>query len=397
MKILVITNLFPNPTEPTRGIFTEQILSPIKRKNDVDVLTPVPWFPKNIVFNSIKKWKKYKEIPSEYIWNNQEVKSIRYFYIPKIGGPAHALLMSIFLKKAISKLHKENNYDCINARWVYPDGVATILATMTLKIPTVITAQGCDINQYSYLATRKFQIAWALKRSSAVIAVSKSLRNRIANLGIDPKRINVISNGVNSNRFTIRNKELARDQLNLLPLYKYILFVGSLEYVKGIDVLLKSVVLLKNSITNFKVIIIGEGKLKSYIERNVVENHLTDYLTMYGSVSHKDIGLYMSASDVLCLPSIREGHPNVINEALSSGRPVVATAVGSVPDLINEKCGIIVAPNNEKLLSEALKISLDISWDENIIRSQMEGKSWDDCSRKYSKVLESVIHDQNSI
>ena len=393
MKIIVVTNLYPNPVEPTKGVFTELILNYIRKKYHVDVLVPVPWFPKSKVAERFSRWYKKTEIPKVYSLNGQIVHVFRYPYIPRVGGPIHAFLMFINLYLALKKLHQANSYDCINARWIYPDGVATVLVALKLKLPVVLTAQGCDINRYSYMASRKQQITWALKHSNAIIAVSNAIKKRMIEIGADVSKISVISNGVDLEKFKIRGRGKIRKILKLDENIKYIFFVGSLEEVKGVDTLLDAVLILKNKYGyKFKLLMAGEGYMKSSIEKFIARYYLSDYITLLGTIPHEQIALFMSACNLLCLPSIREGHPNVVNEALSSGIPVVGSAVGAIPELLNEQSGIIVTPGNANGLAEALSDAMMKNWDADIIRSQIAGNTWQKSSKKYANVLTSILN-----
>jgi len=85
----------------------------------------------------------------------------------------------------------------------------------------------------------------------------------------------------------------------------------------------------------------------------------------------------MSAADVLCLPSLREGCPNVVLEAFASGRPVVASAVGGVPELVSDANGITVPPQNPAALARALTDAVWKTWNPAEIRSSVAGLTWE--------------------
>ena len=183
-----------------------------------------------------------------------------------------------------------------------------------------------------------------------------------------------------------------RKKLQLDPEVPYVLFVGSLEEVKGIETLLQAVcILIKEEAMKFKLLIAGSGSLKTRIEEYIHQNNLEDFVILLGSVSHEKIAEYMNASNLFCLPSIREGHPNVVNEALASGIPVVGTNVGAIPDLLNDTTGIVVPPSEPKLLAKGLRVALSSDWDTNAIRNEVADCSWLKCAQRYAGVLESTI------
>ena len=99
---------------------------------------------------------------------------------------------------------------------------------------------------------------------------------------------------------------------------------------------------------------------------------------------------WLAASDLLCLPSHSEGCPNVVLEALYSGRPVVATDVGGTPELVDDTCGILVPKGDVPALADALARALARSWDADVI-SRTHGRTWDDVARETFEVCRSVL------
>jgi glycosyltransferase involved in cell wall biosynthesis len=91
----------------------------------------------------------------------------------------------------------------------------------------------------------------------------------------------------------------------------------------------------------------------------------------------------MAAADVFCLPSYSEGCPNVVIEALACGRPVVATKVGGIPELVGSACGLLVPPRDSRSLSCALAEALARRWDAQSIAQRF--------SRPWERVAEETI------
>jgi glycosyltransferase involved in cell wall biosynthesis len=95
----------------------------------------------------------------------------------------------------------------------------------------------------------------------------------------------------------------------------------------------------------------------------------------------------MGAADVFCLPSIREGFPNVVLEALFSGRPVVASRVGGVPEMVSDRNGITVFPRSSKELAQGLECAMNKNWNEKDIVKSVEKLSWDFAAESYFDIL----------
>jgi glycosyltransferase involved in cell wall biosynthesis len=96
------------------------------------------------------------------------------------------------------------------------------------------------------------------------------------------------------------------------------------------------------------------------LETRVAELGLTDSVRFAGKVAHEDVGAWIGASDVLVLPSLSEGLPTVICEAMVAGRAVIATAVGGTPELVDHGVtGLLIPPSNVPALADALRAVLE--------------------------------------
>jgi glycosyltransferase involved in cell wall biosynthesis len=117
-----------------------------------------------------------------------------------------------------------------------------------------------------------------------------------------------------------------------------------------------------------------EGKLHELVRELAVE----PYIHFLGHVPAEVLAEYMSAADVFCLASSSEGWPNVVNEALACGTPVVASDVGAVPDLIpSPEYGAVVPTGDEDALESALLSALLTSWDRRAIAAWGQSRSWE--------------------
>ncbi len=103
-----------------------------------------------------------------------------------------------------------------------------------------------------------------------------------------------------------------------------------------------------------------------------------------------DVARWMAAADLVTLPSYREGCPNVVIEALASGRPVVATNVGGIPELMDDSCGRLVAAMEVPALATALNDVLEQSWNAEEIAGK-HNRSWGDVADDLYRALESVV------
>ena len=118
----------------------------------------------------------------------------------------------------------------------------------------------------------------------------------------------------------------------------------------------------------------------------------SEKVLLIGSKKHEEIPIWMNTSDIFILPSLQEGFPTVIPEAMACGKPVVATKVGGVPEAIySDELGILVPPKDSESLSWAILEVLDRKWDPNIILEHAKKYSWSELAKQilltYRKAL----------
>lgn len=134
---------------------------------------------------------------------------------------------------------------------------------------------------------------------------------------------------------------------------KVILSAGRLDHQKGFDILIEAAGLAKDRKLDWTFLIAGNGKMKSKLEKLILEKEVNDYVRLIGFQS--DILPLMKAADLFVLPSRYEGMPNAVREAMALGRACVATAVNGVPELIEHgKSGMLVEKENARQLFETM-------------------------------------------
>ncbi|MCF6254179.1 MAG: glycosyltransferase [Thiomicrorhabdus sp.] len=214
-------------------------------------------------------------------------------------------------------------------------------------------------------------------------------------LGVSSGHLVNIANGVDTVKFNIIDKGSARANLEIDPDVKMLLFVGSLVPVKNISTLIKSfsLVMEKKTTANTKLYIVGSGFLEKKLKDLSVKLNLQEKIVFVGPVPHDTLPLWMSAADCLCLPSLSEGHPNVMMEALACGTPVVGSRVGSISDFIggDRSNGYAVEPTNVSDIAEKLNAVLGFSYSRNQIRHTVLAYSWKNCAEKYYSALRPLI------
>jgi glycosyltransferase involved in cell wall biosynthesis len=138
--------------------------------------------------------------------------------------------------------------------------------------------------------------------------------------------------------------------------------VARLSPEKGIDVALRAIAQLKNGAV-IRYLVAGDGTHKEKLKRVADNFDLTDSVEFIGRINHSQLSEIYTQADIFILPSLSEGIPKVILEAMAAGIPVVATRVGGIPDLIgdNQERGWLVSSNDESALADAISQCLNDS------------------------------------
>jgi len=259
--------------------------------------------------------------------------------------------------------------------WLYPEGFAAVEVARKLGIPTVVGSIGSDLNRIADPVSR-WLTRLAMDRAEFVVTKSEHLREQAIRMGINPCKVRTVLNGCDSRTFHLASRRDARQQLAVDEKAELVLFVGRLDPAKGIVELLDAFVSLANRLPNLRLAYVGDGPGGKLLRRKAKDSGLESRIILADACSSQQVAQWLAASNVLALPSYAEGCPNVIIEALSCGRPVIATHVGGIPELINEECGILVAPRDMQGLANAIENAMRRSWDEQSISRQFR-RDWD--------------------
>jgi glycosyltransferase involved in cell wall biosynthesis len=189
----------------------------------------------------------------------------------------------------------------------------------------------------------------ALKRFQGLAAVSDSVAQRLLASGVPARKIRTIANGIDVQTF-----ERARpSQVLNFDGSKVVGLVARLDLQKGFEYLLRAASELRSAFPGLKVVIVGEGPDRNDIEGMVHRLGLQSNVILAGQRSDMP-GIY-AAMDVFVLPSLNEGLPMTILEAMAASRPVIATRVGAIPKVIQDgETGLLVDPGDIHGLRDAL-------------------------------------------
>jgi phosphatidyl-myo-inositol dimannoside synthase len=298
-------------------------------------------------------------------------------------------------------------FDLIHAHWVLPNGPPAALAARLRGLPLVISLHGSDV----YLAERALPLtlaaAGAFRSAAAVTACSGDLRGRALRLGARSGSLAVVPYGVDACAFQPDPQAgaLVRAELGLPAGTPLIVSVSRLVYKKGLTYLLEAFPRVLKQHPDAVLVIGGYGDLRAELERRARDLGVAARVCFPGQLARDRAAHYIGAADVYVVPSIRDqggnvdGLPNALLEGMGAARPIVASAVAGIPEVIRDgEHGLLIAERDSDALAAAIIRLLD---DRALAqrlgaaarRRVLEELTWDATAMRFEAVYRSVIRD----
>ncbi len=205
---------------------------------------------------------------------------------------------------------------------------------------------------------RKLANFFVFKRVSKIVAVSDAVRKDIlkTNPRLKPDKVATIYNGIDEEAFSVESIDLenARKRIGIEE-KEAVVFgtVGRLAPVKGHEFLLRAFSKVLDEIPGSWLVVAGSGPLESELKSRIEKTSMESRVRFLGFRS--DIPQVLAGLDCFVLPSLSEGHPLSLLEAMACERPVIASAVGGIPEILTSPCpGILVEPRSPAQLASAM-------------------------------------------
>jgi glycosyltransferase involved in cell wall biosynthesis len=280
---------------------------------------------------------------------------------------------------------KKEGFDVVHTHGYIAD-IFGILSARLLGIPVISTCHGFISNNLTFKTYNALE-SLALRLSNRILAVSSSVNDDLVRRGIRQSRIFVVQNGIDEppevHRITQYRQE-TRKALNVTDEDYLLGYVGRLSAEKGVTHLVEALSYLSGySHVSVKLVVIGTGPEAKHLADLANEKGITNLCIFAGFQT--EIEKWLAALDVFVLPSLSEGTPMALLEAMSFGLPVVATKVGGIPRIIEDGItGLLVRPGDPKSLATAIMRFIDdkvlrqniIREASNLVKSGFSAKAW---------------------
>ena len=393
-KLLVLSDRYPYPRDPISSSFVKNQIEYLKDYfGKIYVIALTPWVPKFMSrFSFMDNKGRNDGYAKDYRYDNVEVYFAKPLAFPfefsrrRRGDDSFRAAINVIKQNKI-------DFDLIHAHFTHPSGyVGARLKEIYDKklILTVHEDRDWFLREISS-GDRKTLYTW--QNADQIIRVNRVDLKEFEKVGIDGSKLAFLPNGFSSGLFMPRNKEDAREKLGLPKSDKILLNIAALEPYKGQDYLISAMNKVLEARNDVTLYIVGKGSLKNHLQSLIESNGLQDRITLAGSNKPaEEIALWMNSCDLFVLPSISEGNPTVMFEALGCGKPFIGTRVGGIPEIIvDESIGALVDPGDAEGLSTALKKALDRDWDEDHIIEYAKQYMWKNIAEEIVKLYQSVL------
>ncbi|MEM4406528.1 MAG: glycosyltransferase [Candidatus Methanomethylicaceae archaeon] len=246
------------------------------------------------------------------------------------------------------KLIQSNQYDIVHAH-LFPSVLLTALASRKAKGPCYICTEHGTWNRRRKFFGFRYLDRWIYSHYSKVICVSPTVRQSLAQWAeLELNRMVVIPSGVMVSE---------EDEGHSVPTYDLI-FVGRLEYEKGLDILFHALVLLRQRRLHPRLLIVGAGSQSERLRGLAARLQLSSQVVFVGYQS--DVRRFLREARIFVLPSRTEGLPVSLLEAMATGKGIIATSSGGIVDAVeNNQEAILVPPGDASALADAIAKMLE--------------------------------------
>lgn len=354
MNVLLVTSSYPRFPGDVVAPFIESIARGLAgRGHRVEVV--LPWHPAlrpapadGLTFHA------YRYAPDRFSrWGYAQ--SLKADVGVRGGSFLLAPLAAFALRRRMGERLTARRFDVVHAQWVVPSAALVADLVRSHRVPLVVSLHGSDVFVAERLGTARALARHALALAGAVTACSEDLRRRAVALGAPAGRTRTVPYGVDALP-AAPSTAAARARLGAPPGAMVALAIGRLVEKKGFSVLVEAAA----KVPNLFVALAGDGDLRAELGAQVARANAP--VRLLGALDREAVMAALGAADMVVVPSVVDragnvdGLPNVLLEAMAAGRPVIASRVAGIPDVLTDGVnGVLVAPGDADALAEAIR------------------------------------------
>jgi len=358
LKILVLTSTYPR--HPGDGVapFVGSIVQGVASLgHEMHVLVPEhsswrwPEHDGRVTFHRyryspVRSWTPWGF--SESMAGGRAIRKPLYLLAPVVAASA---------VRAARTILAGGGFDLVHAHWVVPNGPIGRLAAGAT--PLVVSMHGSDVAVSERSRALGRVARWTFERAAAVTAPSRDLLSRARELGAH-EPLELVPYGADEVAVSPEAASALRSRLGIAADEVLVVGVGRLVPVKGFDFLVRAVAEASKEDPRLRLVFVGDGSERTALADRATSLGVADRVQLIGEIAHDAVPEFLAAADIVAVPSIRfeglvDGLPNVALEAMAAGKPLVATRVGGLPELVHDGAnGVLIEEKNATELASAL-------------------------------------------
>jgi len=336
-------------------------------------------------------------------------------YVPVIDNkylvqPSYEFILSFYLLYSCITKRPDVLYLRQNSFPFFP-----IILCKALKIPSIVEVNGLVLDElkvnpdsksfayrvFSYLALRSEKLNY--RYCDRIVSVTDKLKYELVRLySIPEEKIFVINNGANTDLFKPMDQKQTKAKIGLEDSKRYVCFVGHLAGWQGVEFLIHASPFILEKFPDVRFLVVGDGVMKDKLIEMATELELSDKFVFTGRVPYESVPLYINASDICVAPFIMERNSKIglsalkTYEYLACGKPIVASSIPGVKDLIESSGGgISVTPENpEEFAAAVVKLLSDKNtrtlMGEKGRKYVLKNHSWNGVARKILDICNDI-------
>jgi glycosyltransferase involved in cell wall biosynthesis len=398
LHVCLLTSSFPRFPGDLAGRFVHDLANHLLAHDlQVTVLAPhAPGLPVREEMDGLQVYRFRYFVPSRYerlAYGSGIPTNVRRSLLARLQLLPFAWAQYVVLGRFV----QQEGIDLINSHWLVSQGLAGALVRHQYGVPHVCTVHSAGVRVLQRLTFGRRVGAFVARHTDHFFVVSSFIGECLSALLDTPVKASVLPMGVDTLLFSVHPRDLAgrvRMGLGGGPL---LLFVGRLVEKKGVQYLIEAMPEVVHQVPDVQLLIVGEGDLSYDLRALVRSQQMEKVVRFLGRADHDEIPAYLAMCDWLVVPSIvdaagqTEGMPVVLLEALASGRPVVASRVAGIPDLVVDgENGFLARPGDPVDLARQIVLAIcEPDWQRfsDAARRAAESHDWTCVADQYAGIF----------
>ena len=388
MKILFLSETFPDASHPACGTYNLALCRELSREHAVRVISPRSWL-------DVVRGRRFEAGDAVRESGLQVLYPTRW-YTPGFAQSKYGGQMWWSIRSALRTLTHDWKPDAVLSYWAHPDGECGLRAGRMFNAPSAVIVGGSDVLLLPKDIQRGACVRRVLSESDAVITVSDGLRKACLEQGGSASRVRTIRQGINPQVFHHGDQAEARARLGLsVPAGETLaVWVGRMVGLKRVDVLILACRMLKDRGQRVRVCLLGDGPCRVAWEQLAASAGITDQIQFVGPVGHDRLADWYRAADLTVLCSESEGLPNVLRESVACGTPFVSTDIGSIREIAEPQFAELVPVSDVEALARGIETV--VRGPHALAAQQFVARTWSETARDTIALFEELIARQNA-